>query len=100
MPEVVATEVVSTEHKDRDSREAAKGRTKGRTTNTRRETKEQQLQEEVRTFVRNKGGDVDGRLVASEVAQRFNEWIRTDSGRNDGKLRKWISAIPGISVEN
>uniref|UniRef100_A0A7S0FHD5 Pseudouridine synthase RsuA/RluA-like domain-containing protein n=1 Tax=Pyrodinium bahamense TaxID=73915 RepID=A0A7S0FHD5_9DINO len=62
--------------------------------------KERELQQVVRDFVSKHGGSVDGIWVASEIASRFNQWVRTNSKRNDGSLRKWIGTIPGISVEH
>jgi len=54
----------------------------------------------VRSFVVDSGGVCDGGAVASKIASRFNQWIRTNNKRNDGSLRRWITEVPGIEVEH
>jgi len=59
------------------------------------------LQEDVRRMVAAAaGGELDGFWVAGKVSARFNAHVRTNSKRNDGSLRRWIAATPGISVES
>jgi len=65
-----------------------------------RAQREIELQQVVKDFVAEYGGAVDGIWVASKIAARFNQWIRTNSKRNDGSLRRWVGTIPGISVEH
>mmetsp|Transcript_52230 Transcript_52230/g.113772 ORF Transcript_52230/g.113772 Transcript_52230/m.113772 type:complete len:856 (-) Transcript_52230:1248-3815(-) len=62
--------------------------------------KEKDLQVIVRRYLREAGGSCEGPTLASEIAPQFNQWIRTNAKRNDGSLRRWIDAIPGITVES
>lgn len=62
--------------------------------------KEAQLSAELVKYLEGLGGvGINGPTVASEFASRFNAWIRTDSRRNDGALRRWIGNQPGVTVE-
>jgi len=62
--------------------------------------KEKELMQVVKDYVDAEGGSIDGVWVATKIAARFNQWIRTNSKRNDGSLRKWVGNIPGVSVEH
>jgi len=66
----------------------------------RRMNREQQLQQTMISFVASQGGIVDGPRLATEVAARYNQWVRANSGRNDGSFRKWVANSPGLSVEH
>lgn len=61
--------------------------------------REGQLQEQLRQFVVHHGGSVDGPRLAAEIASQYNQWVRPNSGRNDGSFRKWVGATPGVWVE-
>jgi len=69
-----------------------------------REDKETMLSAELIQYLKDRvgtdGGPVNGPTVASEFASRYNAWIRVDTKRNDGALRRWIGSRPGVSVEN
>lgn len=59
----------------------------------------QGLQRTVRDLVEGRGGSVDGVWLAGKVAPSFNMYVRENSRRNDGSLKKWLMSIPGIEVE-
>merc|ERR1712217_572691 len=48
-----------------------------------RAEREKDLQEVVRRYVAVCGGSINGAMVSSEIASEFNQWIRTNSKRND-----------------
>jgi len=59
----------------------------------------QGLQRTVRDLVEGRGGSVDGVWLAGKVAPSFNMYVRENSRRNDGSLKKWLMSIPGIEVD-
>ncbi|CAE7802430.1 ylyB [Symbiodinium sp. CCMP2456] len=59
----------------------------------------QDLQRTVRDLVEGRGGSVDGVWLAGKVAPSFNMYVRENTRRNDGSLKKWLMSIPGIEVE-
>lgn len=61
---------------------------------------EEKLSAELIAFLQARGNQVNGPVVASEFASRYNAWLRKDAKRNDGSLRKWIGDQPGVSVEH
>jgi len=58
------------------------------------------LEEKVRKWVRGHGGSVDGVWLAGKVATEFNQYVRSNGKRNDGRLKKWLMSVPGIVVED
>ncbi|CAE8695435.1 unnamed protein product, partial [Polarella glacialis] len=59
------------------------------------------MQKELFTLLKdNNFKNVPGPLLAGQFAARYNKHLRTDGKRNDGAVRKWIGAQPGIQVES
>jgi len=58
------------------------------------------LEEKTRALVQGHGGSVDGVWLAGKVAAEFNLYVRENSKRNDGSLKKWLMSTPGLVVEN
>jgi 23S rRNA pseudouridine1911/1915/1917 synthase len=58
------------------------------------------LGKELVKFIKDHGNYVNGPVLASEFAARYNAHVRGDSKRNDGSFRKWIGDLPGVSVEH
>eukprot|EP00435_Cladocopium_sp_Y103_P024026 s3431_g5.t2 len=58
------------------------------------------LEQKTRALVQGHGGSVDGVWLAGKVAAEFNLYVRENSKRNDGSLKKWLMSIPGLVVEN
>jgi len=59
-----------------------------------------ELSAELISVLKEHGGTMNGPLVASRFASRYNKCVRKDSRRNDGSLRRWIGEQPGVSVEH
>eukprot|EP00929_Paragymnodinium_shiwhaense_P113970 TRINITY_DN8227_c0_g1_i1.p2 TRINITY_DN8227_c0_g1~~TRINITY_DN8227_c0_g1_i1.p2 ORF type:complete len:243 (-),score=60.29 TRINITY_DN8227_c0_g1_i1:115-843(-) len=64
-----------------------------------RNDRHKQLRQIMLDFIDEQGGVVDGPRLAAELAPRYNQWIRPNSGRNDGSFRKWVSSADGVWVE-
>lgn len=58
------------------------------------------LEEKTRALVQGHGGSVDGVWLAGKVVAEFNLYVRENSKRNDGSLKKWLMSTPGLVVEN
>jgi len=62
---------------------------------------EEQMRQDLYAHLQEKGlKNVPGAGVAGLFAIRYNQFVRTDSRRNDGQVRKWIASQPGVSVES
>jgi len=61
---------------------------------------EAKLSAELLAYLKACGNECPGPAVSSELAARYNAWIRKDAKRNDGSLRRWIAEQPGVSVEH
>merc|ERR1712046_208182 len=62
--------------------------------------REKQLQAAMKLFIKEQGGSVEGPRIATEIAPRYNQWVRSNSGRNDGSFRKWVDSTPGLHVDH
>eukprot|EP00933_Yihiella_yeosuensis_P013954 TRINITY_DN12703_c0_g1_i1.p1 TRINITY_DN12703_c0_g1~~TRINITY_DN12703_c0_g1_i1.p1 ORF type:complete len:700 (-),score=141.18 TRINITY_DN12703_c0_g1_i1:146-2155(-) len=64
-----------------------------------RRKKAEELTRSIREVIVGQGGSVEGVWLANKVSNPFNEYVRENSRRNDGSLKKWIMSLPGIKVE-